>query len=224
MDEPERVTKHALGLLQVNNVNSVALAKDVFLHLRIPAPHLVAELHAGFQKFFHRNRNQTLISFSVNWFNVLTITAGLSQGEQPIRVMAMDLLIADFRFSIVDFRSTCCQIPIGNRQLEPGNVLAFRELEAFAGTLLPILLTFFDSWIARNQTSLLECRAKVGVIFEQGAGDSVTYRARLSGRTAAANIDQNIKLAARVGQLQRLANNHAQRFIRKILIKGFSID
>src|SRR6185436_6495755 len=71
----ERVAKHSLRLLQVNNVNAVALAKDVFLHLRIPAPNLVAEVHSGFQKFFHRNRNQTLISF-VNWFNVLAITAG----------------------------------------------------------------------------------------------------------------------------------------------------
>ena len=77
-DKRERVAKHSLGLLQVNNVNAVALAKDVFLHLWIPAPNLVAEMHAGFQKFFHRNRNQTLFSFAVNWFNVLTITAGPS--------------------------------------------------------------------------------------------------------------------------------------------------
>src|SRR6185295_20245648 len=69
------------GLLQINNVNAVALAKDVFLHLRSPAPYLVAEMHAGFQKFFHRNRNQTLISFAVNWFNVLTITAGPFPGR-----------------------------------------------------------------------------------------------------------------------------------------------
>src|SRR6185503_13783827 len=75
-NKAERVAKHALGFLQVNNVNAVALAKDVFLHLRIPAPHLVAEVYAGLQKFFHRYRYQTLISFSVNWFNVLTITAG----------------------------------------------------------------------------------------------------------------------------------------------------
>ena len=35
------------------------------------APDLVAEVYASLQQFFHRNRNQTLVSFSVNWFNVL---------------------------------------------------------------------------------------------------------------------------------------------------------
>jgi len=36
----------------------------------------VAEMYAGLQQFFHRNRNQTVISFAVNWFNVLTTTVG----------------------------------------------------------------------------------------------------------------------------------------------------
>ena len=75
-NKSDRIAKHPLSLLKVNNVNAIALAEDVFLHLRIPAPNLVAEMYAGFQEFFHRNRNQTLISFSVNWFNVLTITPG----------------------------------------------------------------------------------------------------------------------------------------------------
>src|SRR4030095_15787261 len=72
-------------------------------HLRIPAPNLVAEMHAGFQKFFHRNRNQTLISFAVNWFNVLTITTGPFREGQPIRVMAMDLEISEFGLRISNF-------------------------------------------------------------------------------------------------------------------------
>src|ERR1700704_5441573 len=87
----KRVAKHSLSLLKVNNVNAVALAKDVFLHLRIPAPYLVAEMNASLQKFFHRNRNQTLISFSVNWFNVLTVTHRLSSARATNPSTAMDL-------------------------------------------------------------------------------------------------------------------------------------
>ena len=63
-DKRDRVAKHPLRFLQIDNVNAVALAKDVFLHLWIPAPYLVAEVNTGLQQFFHRNRNQTIISFS----------------------------------------------------------------------------------------------------------------------------------------------------------------
>jgi hypothetical protein len=51
--------------LQVDDVNAIALAKDVFLHLWVPAPYLVAEVNAGLQQLFHGNRYQTKISFSL---------------------------------------------------------------------------------------------------------------------------------------------------------------
>ena len=41
------------GLLQVDDVDAVAGAEDVRLHLRIPARGLVAEVNAGLQQFFH---------------------------------------------------------------------------------------------------------------------------------------------------------------------------
>src|ERR1700675_1010889 len=50
-----RLTKHLQGFLQVNNVDSVAFAEDVLLHLRAAAPRLVAEVNAGLQKLLHRN-------------------------------------------------------------------------------------------------------------------------------------------------------------------------
>jgi hypothetical protein len=62
-DKPERVAKHTLSFLKINNVNAVALAEDVFLHLGIPAPNLVAEVYASLQEFFHRNLNQTKSPF-----------------------------------------------------------------------------------------------------------------------------------------------------------------
>ena len=46
------------GLAEVEDVDAVALAEDVRLHLGIPALRLVAEVHAGFQQILHRDRGQ----------------------------------------------------------------------------------------------------------------------------------------------------------------------
>src|SRR6185369_3484502 len=78
-DEGNRLAKHSLSLLQVDNVNAVALAKDVFLHLWIPAPYLVTEVNTGLQQLFHGNRNQTKVSFS---------SIGLMYSPQPRLVQA----------------------------------------------------------------------------------------------------------------------------------------
>ena len=37
------------GLLQIDDVDTIALAEEKFLHLRIPAVGLVSEVHSGFQ-------------------------------------------------------------------------------------------------------------------------------------------------------------------------------
>ena len=42
------------GLLQVNDVDAVALGEDVLCHLGVPAAGLMTEMHAGFEKLFHR--------------------------------------------------------------------------------------------------------------------------------------------------------------------------
>ena len=43
------------GFLKVDDVDTVALGEDVFLHLRIPTAGLVTEMYACFQKLLHRN-------------------------------------------------------------------------------------------------------------------------------------------------------------------------
>ena len=48
-----RVFEHLERLLQVNDVNPVAFAKDVFLHLWIPALGLMPEVNARFEQLFH---------------------------------------------------------------------------------------------------------------------------------------------------------------------------
>src|SRR6185369_1710528 len=62
-DERDRLAEHSLSLLQIDDVNAVALAEDIFLHLRVPAPYLVAKVNTGLQQLFHGNRNQTKVSF-----------------------------------------------------------------------------------------------------------------------------------------------------------------
>ena len=43
------------GLLQVDDVDAVALSEDVLSHLGVPAAGLMTEVHARFQKVLHRN-------------------------------------------------------------------------------------------------------------------------------------------------------------------------
>ena len=45
-----RLLEQLLGLLQVDDVDAVALAEDEATHLRVPAARLVAEMHAGLQQ------------------------------------------------------------------------------------------------------------------------------------------------------------------------------
>jgi hypothetical protein len=42
------------GLVQVNDVDIIALAVNIRLHLRVPLACVVSEVHARFQQLFHR--------------------------------------------------------------------------------------------------------------------------------------------------------------------------
>ena len=53
------VLEHLQGLLQVDDVNPVALAEDVFLHLGIPALGLMPEVNASFEQLLHGDCGQT---------------------------------------------------------------------------------------------------------------------------------------------------------------------
>ena len=49
-------------LAQVDDVDAVPFAEDVFLHLRVPALRLVAEVNPRLQQILHRDRGQSLHS------------------------------------------------------------------------------------------------------------------------------------------------------------------
>jgi hypothetical protein len=102
--------------------------------------------------------------------------------------------------------------------------LSLRELEALARTLLSVLFAFLNTRIARNQSCLLQCRPQVGVVFHQGAGDAVANRAGLARWPTARDINQHIKLAGRLRQVKRLANDHTVCFVGKVRLKRLMVN
>src|SRR2546425_4596235 len=64
-DELPSLPKQLESLLQVDDVDPVAFAEDVFLHLRVPAPRLVAEVNSGLQQLLHGNFNCQRTSFGI---------------------------------------------------------------------------------------------------------------------------------------------------------------
>ena len=60
----QRRVQHGHGLLQIDDVDFVAYAKDVRRHLWVPAPCMVTEMHASFQELAHgerRHRHRALL-------------------------------------------------------------------------------------------------------------------------------------------------------------------
>ena len=49
-DKAAGFAEHLQGLLQIDDVNAVAFAENIFLHFRIPAARLVAEVNSGLQQ------------------------------------------------------------------------------------------------------------------------------------------------------------------------------
>src|SRR6202035_2485450 len=58
--------EHLQGLLQVDDVDPVALSEDVLLHLGIPALGLMPEVDARFEQLLHGNGSQLTSSFGLH--------------------------------------------------------------------------------------------------------------------------------------------------------------
>src|SRR5215813_15444403 len=56
--ELRRFLEHLERLLQIDDVNPVALTEDVFLHLRIPALRLMPEVNTRFEQLLHGDVSQ----------------------------------------------------------------------------------------------------------------------------------------------------------------------
>jgi hypothetical protein len=53
------LAEHPHGLLEIDDVDPVAGAEDVALHLRVPSAGLVAEVHSRLQQLLHRRLGHT---------------------------------------------------------------------------------------------------------------------------------------------------------------------
>ena len=67
-------------------------------------------------------------------------------------------------------------------------------------------------------------RAQRRLVVRQRLRNAVTHRAGLSGGATTGDVHQHIEFRAGVGQLQRLADNHPQRFVFEIVVNLFVID
>src|SRR5664279_469111 len=72
-DELHRVLEERLRLLEVDDVDLVAMAVDIRGHLRVPEAGLVSEMDAGFQHLAHRDRHSC--------FQRLVLESGTNRGE-----------------------------------------------------------------------------------------------------------------------------------------------
>ena len=59
-DEDDGVVQPCDCLLQVDDVDPVALSEDELLHLRVPAARLMSKMHAGFEELFHCDRRNQI--------------------------------------------------------------------------------------------------------------------------------------------------------------------
>ena len=62
LHELRRLFEHLQRLLQIDNVDPVALTEDVFLHLGVPALRLMPEVNTRFEQLLHGDVSQTTSS------------------------------------------------------------------------------------------------------------------------------------------------------------------
>src|SRR5829696_4164475 len=75
--------------------------------------------------------------------------------------------------------------------------LSLAELEAFARSLLPVLLAFLDARVAGQEPRLLQPLPEFDVELDQRPGDSQPQRAGLAGDAAAGDGRQHVELVRR---------------------------
>ena len=152
--ERSGVLEHLQRLLQIDDVDSVTFAEDVFFHLRIPALGLVPEVNAGFEQFLQNSR-QTDPSGFVN-----VLPPGFA--ARPTRLDGC--------------RTQCMS------RSRLAAVITLGELEALARALLPVLLPLLDPRVARQKAQLSSVVAQFDVELDQRAGNAQPERAGLAGR------------------------------------------
>src|SRR5579872_2022434 len=172
-----RLLEHLQRLLQIDDVNSIALSENEFLHLGIPALRLMPEVNTRFEQLLHGDSSQSTSSFSLhrkinfqyrvpnrtcrfldtgNWRMLSDCHSrpAFEAGriEHQNQLPATSFLASSQKPKRLSFR------PQAKRGAEES--LALRELEALAGALLPVLLALFAARVASDQPLRLQLAAQ----------------------------------------------------------------
>src|SRR5207302_2786407 len=105
-----------------------------------------------------------------------------------------------------------------------GGTSTLAELEARARALLAVLLALLLAGIAGQEPGRLEAVAQLAVVLEQGAGDAVADGAGLPGAAAAFDGGDDVELLRRLGEQQRLLDDHLQDFVREVVVQRAAVD
>src|SRR5260221_10136405 len=98
--------------------------------------------------------------------------------------------------------------------------LPLGELEPGAGATLSIFLSLLHARIARQETRLLQDLAKLSVENEEGTRNAVADRSGLPRASAAIHEGDDVELVHGLRQLQRLAADHLEHVVRKVVFEG----
>src|SRR3569832_107673 len=104
------------------------------------------------------------------------------------------------------------------------SALALGELLAATRLVEADLLALDFAGIAGHQTGGLQRGLHLGIQVDQRASNAVAHCTGLARFAAARHVDHDVKAVQVVGQLQRLAHDHATGFTREILVHRLVVD
>src|SRR5690606_39789307 len=101
---------------------------------------------------------------------------------------------------------------------------ALRELLATSRLVEADLLALDLARVARDEARARQRRLERRVVVDQCTGDAVAHRARLAGLAAAGDVDHDVEAADVVGELERLAHDHATGLAREVVVERLAVD
>src|SRR6185436_13074953 len=114
--------------------------------------------------------------------------------------------------------------PAGGFALSVRADLSLGELVTAACLVQADLLPLHFARVAGHESRFLEHPFQARVVLDERAGDAVAHGARLARLAAAVDVDADVEARERVGELQRLAHDHAPRLAREELVDGPAVD
>src|SRR5690606_24326350 len=106
----------------------------------------------------------------------------------------------------------------------PSSASALGELRGAAGLVQADLLALDLAGVAGHEAGLAQVGLQRLVVLDQRAGDAQADRTGLAGGAAAGGGDDDVELVDRLGQLERLAHDHARGLAAEELVQRTAVD